>query len=68
MQPIHSAVTNGHTDVINILVEKYGVDPQEADVRIYNNVCRKLMCVLHIVISQILPVSISVYINKLICR
>ena len=68
MQPIHSAVTNGHTDVINILVEKYGVDPQEADVRIYNNVCRKLMYVLRIVISQILPVSISVYINKIICR
>ena len=29
MQPIHSAASNGHIDVINVLVEKYGVDPQE---------------------------------------
>ena len=34
MQPIHSAATNGCIDVISVLVEKYGVDPQEkADVR-----------------------------------
>lgn len=32
MQPIHSAPTNGHTDVISTLVQKYGVDPQQADV------------------------------------
>ena len=36
MQPIHSAASKGQIDVINILVEKYGVDPQEkADVRTY---------------------------------
>ena len=35
MQPIHSAATNGHTDAINTLVQKYGVDPQEADVCIH---------------------------------
>ena len=34
MQPIHSAAINGSIDMISILVEKYGVDPQEkADVR-----------------------------------
>ena len=33
MQPIHSAAGNGCIDVISILVEKFGVDPQEkADV------------------------------------
>ena len=43
MQPIHSAATNGHTDVISTLVQKYGVDPQEADVCIHatNVVCIK---------------------------
>ena len=43
MQPIHSAATNGHTDVISSLVQKYGVDPQEADVCIHatNVVCVK---------------------------
>ena len=36
MQPIHSAASSGHINVISILVEKYGVDPQEkADVRMY---------------------------------
>ena len=36
MQPIHCAAIHGHIDVINILVERYGVDPQEkADVRTY---------------------------------
>ena len=34
MQPIHSAANDGHINVISVLVEKYGVDPQEkADVR-----------------------------------
>ena len=28
MQPIHVAARNGKTDVINMLVKKYGVDPQ----------------------------------------
>ena len=28
-QPIHTAATSGHTNVISVLVEKYGVDPQE---------------------------------------
>ena len=33
MQPIHSAANDGHINVISVLVEKYGVDPQEkADV------------------------------------
>ena len=33
MQPIHSAAIVGHIDVIYILVDKYGVNPQEeADV------------------------------------
>ena len=33
MQPIHVAARNGHTEVINMLVETYGVDPQaKADV------------------------------------
>ena len=33
MQPIHSAASSGQIDVISVLVEKYGVDPQEkADV------------------------------------
>ena len=36
MQPIHSAASNGHIEVISILVEKYSVDPQEkADVCTY---------------------------------
>ena len=43
MQPIHSAASHGQIDVISVLVEKYGVDPQEkADVcmRIHMyNVC-----------------------------
>ena len=40
MQPIHSAATSGHIDVISVLVEKYGVDPQEkAEVHTYIHVC-----------------------------
>ena len=36
MQPIHSAATNdGQTDAINTLVQKYGVNPHEADVCIH---------------------------------
>ena len=35
MQPIHSAACHGHINVISVLVERYGVDPQEkADVSI----------------------------------
>ena len=44
MQPIHCAAIYGHIDVISILVERYGVDPQEkADVRTY--VANSNMCV-----------------------
>ena len=36
MQPIHYAACNGQINVISLLVDKYGVDPQEkADVRTY---------------------------------
>ena len=36
MQPIHNAAMVGHTEIIRILVNKYGIDPQEkADVSMY---------------------------------
>ena len=63
-QPIHSAAISGHTDVISVLVEKYGVDPQEeANVRMY--ICMHAPNVLHTVTSHI---GISVYINKIMHR
>ena len=40
MQPIHCAAIYGQIGVISILVERYGVDPQEkADVRMYIQPC-----------------------------
>ena len=36
MQPIHKAAMVGHAEIVTILVEKYGIDPQEkADVCLY---------------------------------
>ena len=33
MQPIHNAAMVGHIEIVTILVEKYGINPQEkADV------------------------------------
>ena len=36
MQPIHSAACFGQLNAMKLLIEKYGVDPQEkADVRMF---------------------------------
>lgn len=29
MQPIHYAAANGHAELLILLIEKFGVDPQE---------------------------------------